>query len=407
MTTTPHDPHEVPPLLARVLFQVTKGRKLFADIAGRVYAPGELVQAALDRLQAAHMVVNVGGQWMPASPAAVFSAGRLAQVGGSGGVFLEAGPEEMRVVADGLELVARVGCAQLDRMQDVAGFQEMSRADKSLVQEAESVQVGSLMGKLKLDVLGFASNESHEIHSPYVSLLAKTCWDIARKIRFRMAWDFATDRRLGGWHAEPPAAQCVSQSAVYSRPHAGDQIYRVELSRAAADLMLEGMAQYVAFCASDFSPVGEMLRTGRLLRVEGSLVPKDALKGIRQRLAQIAGVYSGDIGRTQTQAQVVCSNVIDLADRVVGGRLNCLRSNGFTAGTVAGGPEFLPDLADFPPSRLVVYYEGSYKVLVKAHRAEVLVVVGDSHSFQTACLLARTHRSGFRADRPFVLGGEA
>lgn len=305
-------------------------------------------------------------------------------------------------VRESLELYARLGIGQLEEIRQEVSMDSAGR----FLPHQRLEQLSQYLAAFKRHVLGLESNASFGIYNPKVAPSVAKAWAVMRALRHRLAWDQTPQGSLGVWHDEPLMDQdSMAGLSVLSDTPGEDgkpTRYLLELPREA--VVLIGHAANVALRVRirDFQVLLDLVAEGTLRHireeapsVEGLEAGKALVAAMANSLKEEGEELSRDVALAESEVRLLrlvkgCEAFARSADKVTVDFEGdgCLELAPVVDSPVAFTVDALPE------GMLLNFKGGQYRVIAPRGEDELLTIIAESRSLQTAVQMARNAASG-------------
>jgi biotin operon repressor len=377
-------------------------------LAEKLKASRATVHRKLQKLLEDGLVVRTGqgpqaGYRLP-TPEEEFTKERLAGQTGSA-LRLSMSSKTAYLVRDALESFSRFGIGQFEELLKMAREDALVRAsgerlDLDAIEDAEP-----LLSSLKANLIGMSMHSSFGIYSPHVQPDVRAAWSLCRALRHRLAWDYTPEGSMGVWHDEPLTGDHLASLVVVSegpvgKDHLNERRYHMEMDLASAKVVETAMRFQSRLLAGELEVIIELVSSGTVRQAQGERVQGPALdiaghilNRLKETLYGQQGVVSHRSANATLLAQLAdCAKEALVPGFVAGGRPETTVAE---IQTVVDSP-FSFTLEELPKEMFVSFKNGKYRVIGPSAQDDYLVILGESHSLQTAVLMARNAAAGGR-----------
>ncbi len=312
-------------------------------------------------------------------------------------------------VREGLELYTRLGIGQLEEIrQDIS----MTQAGAQYPYKALE-RLSGLLANFKRTVLGLASNASFGVYNPLLEPSVTKAWALMRTLRHRLAWDQTPEGRMGVWHDEPLLAEdFLSGLVVHSDTPDSDgkpTRYIVEMPRECVELIGRAVKVALRVRTGDFGVLLDLAKDGLLRHHEGGVPSAEQLLEGEHLVEAMRSLLSaglephiilkqGDGEERLQQVGQACERFAAWETNVGKGQRaqvsRSFSSDGFLELSTVTDSPFAQTVDDLPEGMMLNFKAGKYRVIAPRGDDELLTIIAESRSLQTAMQMARNVASG-------------
>lgn len=298
-----------------------------------------------------------------------------------------------------LELYVRLCLGQWEEVVDLARWGSLRRTDGRALDFDELENLSAELARVKQDALGFSSSASWGIYAPVLKDGARVSWQVYKAVRHRMAWDWRPQGGVGVDFDEPLESELADGLLVYSREDEGGKYLHVEMAAAHVELLARALRVARRVMAADLAVLLELQESGEAPAKE----PRgpEQTQRARQRLQTLKLGSRDDVPAVHGEALAKLfepclqgENKPTVAEYLEDGKVHVLRLEPCAQRRVE------PTLKDLPASMLIGYDRGKYRIVGPGQDGHTLVILGESHSLQTAILMARNAAARVPARNP-------
>lgn len=304
---------------------------------------------------------------------------------------MEMSERQASLLQASLELMSRLGIAQFEQLEETCRFACVRRSDGEFPFE-ELDRVRARADALKGILTGFSPNASHSILSRNVHPSILLAWQLSKALRHRIAWDRQPRGSLGVWHDEPVVEGPLSGFDVYSQQVAGERCYFVELTTQRLEQLKQACDIQAWTSSGKVGFLVDWAREGILRNSRGELAGESNLASAQELVRELdTGIAALSLADTPFIRDV--ARLAEQLERYLADPNAVLEDLRIT--TVDSSP-FALTIEDAPEGMLLNFHKGKYRVIGPSQRDGALVIVGESHSIQTALAMARNYKDGER-----------
>lgn len=304
-------------------------------------------------------------------------------------------------VRESLELYTRLGIGQLEELRQEVSFEEPGGA----FPHEKLDKLDGLVAGFKRCVTGMSPHASFGIYNPKVPAHVSKAWALMRALRHRIAWDQTPSGRLGVWHDEPLLNEdSLPGLSVLSDTPGEDgkpTRYIIELPREAVALIGRTVKVALRVHTNDFQVLLDMVADGTIKHTEKDKVDGPELASAAEFISAMAYLTADgkaqdfNVALSEGDARLLhlvkaCEAFIEAKTSVTdafepAGRIEI--------STVTDSPvAFTVD--DLPEGMLLNFKGGKYRVIAPRGDDDLLTIIAESSSLQTAVQMARNVQSG-------------
>lgn len=327
-------------------------------------------------------------------------------------------------VSEVLETYGRIGLGQVERVVEFSYKGGLKRYDGTNISWEHIEPATARIQRFKTVVSGFVG-AAHQIkNSPSVRAACRTAWDLMNALRHRLAWDENPKGSMRTWHDEPMSGEAgqslfVGSDGPSQRERFMERRYHLEMDPTTASVLLDALRCGVRLYKGDLSVLLEMVREGLVPHQHGTALDEKALGECPGLLSSAQDLLFGtpqNPGDTPPGGQLSATILQRLAGALqtllvdkpneelrlavdLGAAEDSLHSDALVALVErARSSPFSFQLLDIPEEMLVSFKQGKYRIIGPSKIDESqLVILGSSHSLQTAIMMARNLSKGQHA----------
>lgn len=289
-----------------------------------------------------------------------------------------------------LEFMARLGIGQFGQIEEACRMLCIGKSGQFPSEELDRIQ--SLCGSLQQTLLGMPMNASHGIYSPHVHPRMLQAWQISKILRHRIAWDNQPEGGIGVWHDEPDEKPSELHFSVYSEVRNDERVYLLEFQKDWLALLMKALSAEVHALNADLSFLLDWARAGVLRKREGDVATEADLAQAQVLLAAlqplIAGVKANQSKSCARSKTLLDSLTLYQEDPEAYAQVKTTDAPNIVR---ASSSPFALTIEDLPQGMMLNFQNGQYRIIAPSLTGDALVIIGKSHSIQTAVEMAKNY----------------
>lgn len=339
-------------------------------------------------------------------------------------ILLSLPARQAHLVRESLEHFSRIGMGQIEYVLEAGQMGVLKRYDGTPVGWEHLEPARDKLQRFKGLFTGYASNAAHGIHSPRVKSVFQTAWSLSQALRHRLAWDQNPAGSLGTWHDEPMGADSdqvlfVGSDGPTERERFLERRIHLEMDPKTAKALLGALNCGARLYKGDLSVLMDLARAGLLAPREGHQFSEEAwihgpeLLSSTQELLYGLPPQPGDL----PEGGKLSASILESLAGALHTLLEEKPEDELRLAVNLGAPEdavnpdttlalvertrnspFSFQLLDMPEDMMVSFKKGCYRIIGPSKPDDPsLVILGSSHSLQTAIMMARNLANGQQA----------
>lgn len=298
------------------------------------------------------------------------------------------------ILKGALENVARVGMGQIEQVTTALRCENFGERPRFTIEQLHDAEV--IMNGMKRWLLDSGAGPSQQSAAPHWPDKMRLCWVLNRAVRFRLAWDRRPEGAMGVDFDEPISSEHMPGLMVTSSANAqGLPWVHIEMIAATATIVAMALRVNARLIAGDFDAVIDLARDGWVRNARADLASeasKAMAASFTKQLADVLHIVPG------SPLPPECAQSIGIADAIARAvskprakPSHFVDANRVDVEAVVHGVSRGPmpaSLSTLPSGHIVQRARGEFRVIGPDQSPDHLRVVSESHSLQTALLIA-------------------